>query len=200
MKGGNFERKGNVRTSPKRKQKIKNKEKKEKKRKNLKSGQISNKDRKKGNKNMHKERKKEGETDRQGTNLTTCVENFMKFSKMFKQVASSVEKQVKIINRKKELQDKKKGKKGNFDETYKTLLSALGGNEAAPECDGELIQNSTSQNYRGMITSHNCLLHNHLLDTLSTLKECETKIDAIIQSTQHSTKLSKIAKLRRKNS
>ena len=51
--------------------------------------------------------------------------------------------QVNRINKFNGIQGKKKEKKGNFKSPYDKLLSALGGNEAAPECDGKPIGNTT---------------------------------------------------------
>merc|ERR1719431_2159518 len=102
---------------------------------------------------------------RQATNYTSCVEKFIEYSRINELKARSLEMQVNRINSFKGIKDKKKGKKGNFKGTYNTLLSALGGNESAPECDGKPI-NGTSRNGKYQ-------------ETLKTLKDCETSIDKI---------------------
>jgi len=102
---------------------------------------------------------------RQATNYTSCVEKFIEYSRINELKARSIEMQVNRINSFKGIKDKKKGKKGNFKGTYNTLLSALGGNESAPECDGKPI-NGTSRNGK-------------YKETLKTLKDCETSIDKI---------------------
>jgi len=102
---------------------------------------------------------------RQTTNYTSCVAKFIEYSRINELKARSIEQQVNRINSFKGIQDKKKVKKGNFKGTYDTLLSALGGNESSPECDGKPINGTTrSAKYK---------------DTLSTLKECETKINSV---------------------
>jgi len=114
---------------------------------------------------------------RQATNYTSCVEKFIEYSRINELKARSIEMQVNRINGFKGIQDKKKGKKGNFQGTYNTLLSALGGNESAPECDGKPI-NGTSRNAK-------------YKDTLKTLKDCETSVEKIcnyeLNSTYNST-------------
>ena len=52
---------------------------------------------------------------------------FIEYSRINEQKARSTEQQVSRINNFKGIQDKKKGKKGDFDGTNDTLLSALGG-------------------------------------------------------------------------
>merc|ERR1719233_1324060 len=102
---------------------------------------------------------------RQATNYTSCVEKFIEYSRINELKARSIEMQVNRINSFKGIKDKKKGKKGNFQGTYNTLLSALGGNESAPECDGKSI-NGSSRNGK-------------YKETLKTLKDCETSIEKI---------------------
>ena len=89
---------------------------------------------------------------RQSTNYTSCVAKFIEYSRINELKARSIEQQVNRINNFKGIQDKKKGKKGDFKGTYDTLLSALGGNESAPECDGKPL-NGTSRDakYKGMV-------------------------------------------------
>merc|ERR1711936_524895 len=100
---------------------------------------------------------------RQATNYTSCVEKFIEYSRINELKARSIEMQVNRINGFKGIQDKKKGKKGNFQGTYNTLLSALGGNESAPECDGKPI-NGTNR-----AAKYNT--------TLATLKSCDGSIE-----------------------
>jgi len=97
-------------------------------------------------------------------NYTSCLAKFIEFARINEAKARSVQQQVKRINSFKKIQDSKKGKKGDFKATYGTLLSALGGNESSPECDGKpLTGNGTRapDKYKG---------------TLSTLKKCEADI------------------------
>jgi len=101
---------------------------------------------------------------RQSANCTSCVAKFIEYSRINELKARSVSTQVNRINRFKGIQDNKKGKKGDFKATYDTLLSALGGNESAPECDGNPINASTKAGGRHT-------------GTLSTLKTCESDIE-----------------------
>merc|ERR1711915_445182 len=97
-------------------------------------------------------------------NYTGCLAKFIEFARINEAKARSVQQQVKRINSFKKIQGSKKGKKGDFKTTYGTLLSALGGNESSPECDGKpLTGNGTRapDKYKG---------------TLSTLKKCEADI------------------------
>merc|ERR1711915_242215 len=97
-------------------------------------------------------------------NYTSCLAKFIEFARINEAKARSVQQQVKRINSFKKIQESKKGKKGGFKATYGTLLSALGGNESSPECDGKpLTGNGTRapDKYKG---------------TLSTLKKCEADI------------------------
>merc|ERR1711915_722694 len=94
-------------------------------------------------------------------NYTSCLSKFIEFARINEAKARSVQQQVKRINSFKKIQE---GKKGDFKATYGTLLSALGGNESSPECDGKpLTGNGTRapDKYKG---------------TLSTLKKCEADI------------------------
>jgi hypothetical protein len=94
----------------------------------------------------------------------TCVDIFMTLTKM-SGIAVNIEKQVNTVNDKKRIQDNKKAKNGDFQGTYNTLLSALGGNRSAPECDGIPIDNTTSRS-------------STYKTTLATLDECEVTINA----------------------
>merc|ERR1719431_2158677 len=148
-------RKTNIRNMGKRKRKKKKRARKTKQRRKK---QMEIKSEKISKSNARKMAK-------QATNYTSCVEKFIEYSRINELKARSIEMQVNRINSFKGIKDKKKGKKGNFQGTYNTLLSALGGNESAPECDGKPI-NGTSRNGK-------------YKDTLKTLKDCETSIDKI---------------------
>ena len=82
-------------------------------------------------------------------NYTVCLEKFIEYSRVNELKARSIEMQVNRINSFKGIQDKKKDKKGNFKGTYNTLLSALGGNESAPECDGKPLNTTRGAKYKG---------------------------------------------------
>merc|ERR1711915_1048804 len=123
---------------------------------------------------LGKKKKRKSKKSRQGknaskkigrqANYTSCLAKFIEFARINEAKARSVQQQVKRINSFKKIQESKKGKKGDFKETYGTLLSALGGNESSPECDGKpLTGNGTRapDKYKG---------------TLSTLKKCEADI------------------------
>merc|ERR1711909_211858 len=77
-------------------------------------------------------------------NYTECVAKFMSLTKMALRISINVEKQVRTIDDKYSLIGKKNAKNGEFRGTYDTLLSALGGNKSAPECDGTPISSSSS--------------------------------------------------------
>ena len=116
------------------------------KKKNGKEGKESEMNKKtskkgyKGNKINAKvtEEKKSGPAPRLNQS-EDCLEKFIEYSKINDRKAKTVWNQVKRINSFKNILDKKKGKKGDFKTTYQTLLSALGGNKSAPECDGKPI-------------------------------------------------------------
>merc|ERR1711915_927375 len=123
---------------------------------------------------LGKKKKRKSKKGRQGknasknigrqANYTSCLAKFIEFARINEAKARSVQQQVKRINSFKKIQESKKGKKGDFKATYGTLLSALGGNESSPECDGKpLTGNGTRapDKYKG---------------TLSTLKKCEADI------------------------
>ena len=87
------------------------------------------------------------------TNYTECVAKFMSLTKMAIRISINVEKQVRTIDDKFSLVGKKNAKKGEFNGTFDTLLSALGGNKSAPECDGKPITRSDrNKNYKGLYT------------------------------------------------
>eukprot|EP00092_Neocalanus_flemingeri_P035400 GFUD01038515.1.p1 GENE.GFUD01038515.1~~GFUD01038515.1.p1 ORF type:complete len:597 (+),score=185.24 GFUD01038515.1:22-1812(+) len=134
----------------------------------------------KNNRNKGTKRSKKGKgiskpVSRQSVNYTTCVAKFIEYSRINELKARSVEQQVNRINSFKGIQEKKVGKKGDFQGTYNTLLSALGGNDSAPECDGD-SKSSLNSKYK---------------DTLSQLKSCESDIQTAcnyqINSTENAT-------------
>ena len=96
---------------------------------------------------------KKNKSSKQSRNVTKCLATFIEYSRINELKARSVQQQVNRVNNFKKILDNKKGKKGNFKGTYKTLLSALGGNESSPECDGNPIgANRTSRQakYKGI--------------------------------------------------
>lgn len=167
-KGRRERKKGNKGRKGKRKSnKGKKGARKHKKQRNSKSKRKSKKGKKNKKRKSKIKRKKEKQIksqkirksnarkiSRQTTNYTSCVEKFIEYSRLNELKARSIEMQVNRINSFKGIKDKKKGKKGDFKGTYNTLLSALGGNESSPECDGKPINGSSrSAKYKGM-TKH----------------------------------------------
>merc|ERR1712142_1279447 len=157
---------GNKKT--KRKQKRRKKYKKSRKSKQWKGKKKTTKGKSGNNKKRKSKKVRKGQNANKKigrqTNYTSCLAKFIEFARINEAKARSVQQQVKRINSFKKIQDGKKGKKGDFKATYGTLLSALGGNESSPECDGKpLTGNGTRgpDKYKG---------------TLSTLKKCEADI------------------------
>jgi len=97
------------------------------------------------------------------TNYMECVAKFMLLTKMALRISINVEQQVRMVSDRSSLIGKKNAKKGDFTGTFDTLLSALGGNKSAPECDGTPITSSErGKNYK---------------DTLTTLSDCKSMIE-----------------------
>merc|ERR1711915_899525 len=159
-KSGNKKTKRKQKSKKKYKKSGKNKQRKGKKKTT--SGKLGNKKKRKSKK-VRQGKNASKKIGRQA-NYTSCLAKFIEFARINEAKARSVQQQVKRINSFKKIQDSKKGKKGGFKTTYGTLLSALGGNESSPECDGKpLTGNGTRapDKYKG---------------TLSTLKKCEADI------------------------
>ena len=108
-----------------------------------------------------------------GTDYKSCVDLFKEYSRIGIKLARTVGVQTKTIQRDQKTQGNKEGKKGDFSGTYGTLLSALGGNESALECDGTPIKNGTR--------------NAHYKSTLSTLKGCDANIGKMCNHTTNAT-------------
>merc|ERR1711915_343488 len=159
-KSGNKKTKRKQKSRKKYKKSGKNKQRKGKKRTTR--GKLGNKKKRKSKK--VRQGKNASKKIGKQANYTSCLSKFIEFAGINEAKARSVQQQVKRINSFKKIQDSKKGKKGDFKGTYGTLLSALGGNDSSPECDGKpLTGNGTRapDKYKG---------------TLSTLKKCEADI------------------------
>ena len=111
------------------------------KRKFLKKNKSSDK-KKSVDQNKTKRRLDDGqplvESARQSPDFEACYTKLQKFARADRK-ASTLDKQFNRITKFKKLTDSKKGKKGDFQGTYDTLLSALGGNASEPQCDGNPI-------------------------------------------------------------
>ena len=154
-------------------------EKPSKKRKNGKNRNKLKGKKSKGRLASKKVWKKRKQSKRKYRNKNNCLPRFIEYSRFNEMKARSIISQVNRINKFKDIQDKKREKKGSFKGTYNILLSALGGNASAPKCDGEPIDAKAKQSkHIGMIFKIILLFGcNVFLDTLKTLKECETTVD-----------------------
>ena len=85
------------------------------------------------------------------TNFEECLDKFMLLTKMALRISINVEKHVRVIDNIFALAGRKNAKKGDFTGTFDTLLSALGGNKSAPECDGtQITRRDRNKNYKGI--------------------------------------------------
>merc|ERR1712227_930114 len=110
----------------------------------------------KGRKVTKKGRKK----SRQTTDWEKCASQLIEYTSRLRK-ARNLYQQYRRINNTKDIIEKKKGKKMDFNETLGTLVEALGGNKTSPKC---------SSSSRAIIRAFN--------DTLATLDMCESDIDA----------------------
>merc|ERR1719312_1072513 len=108
------------------------------------------------------------DTNSTDTNYATCFPKFIEYARINWRKARSVLQQVNRINKFSKTQGSKKDKKVNFQSPYDKLLSALGGNVDAPECDGKPIGNTT----RGKVHK----------DTLEKLKKCDSDIEDVCKN------------------
>merc|ERR1712142_566205 len=180
-KGNANRRRGNQKKKqakkPKPQRKETNKKSKKKKRKNEKKQRNKEKlkrRKKKNRKNIRQENKfkktrKKGEDKKPGSssralNCTNCVVTLAKYSRTYEGKCGSILRQYRRIQSFEKITKSKLNKKGSFVPTYNSLLSALGGNQSSPHCDGQTIgSNSSSQGYK---------------DALSTLNTCESTINS----------------------
>jgi len=108
-------------------------------------------------------------------NCTKCVELFVLYARLNDKKANSVQKQVKRIRGNDKIQGSKKGKKGDFNETYGRLLSALGGNASNPLCDGKPFNATTASN--SSASNRTRTLVRSAQDSLATLEKCMANIE-----------------------
>jgi len=146
--------------SNKRKSKFSKGKKKSKKKKNqsIKGNQKS------GSKRIKSGKEKKKKQSGRALSCSNCVVMLASYSRLFEAKSGVVVRQYKRIKNFEKITGLKMNKKGSFNSSYNSMLSALGGNKTSPNCDGETIgSNSTSEAYK---------------DALSTLETCESTIDA----------------------
>merc|ERR1712142_1368059 len=173
-KNNNKKRKGNAKgrrgnqkrteTNKKSKAKKRKNEKKKLNKEKLKRRKYKNRKRIRQENKFKKTRKDKKPGSSRALNCTNCVVTLAKYSRTYEGKCGSILRQYRRIQSFEKITKSKLNKKGSFVPTYNSLLSALGGNQSSPHCDGQTIgSNSSSQGYK---------------DALSTLNTCESTINS----------------------
>merc|ERR1711892_1383613 len=163
--GSKRNRKEKIKKRKQKKKIVKRKKKfsKRKKKSNKKKNQSIKGNQKSGSKRINSDKKKKKQSGR-ALSCSECVVMLASYSRLFEAKSGVVVRQYKRIKSFEKITGLKMNKKGSFNSSYNSMLSALGGNKTSPNCDGKTIgSNSTSEAYK---------------DALSTLETCESTIDA----------------------
>jgi len=171
MRRGNQKKKQARKTKPQKaetnkkiKKKKRKNEKKKRNKKKLKRRNHKNRKRIRQENKFKKTRKDKKPGSSRALNCTNCVVTLAKYSRTYEGKCGSILRQYRRIQSFEKITKSKLNKKGSFVPTYNSLLSALGGNQSSPHCDGQTIgSNSSSQGYK---------------DALSTLNTCESTINS----------------------
>ena len=118
---------------------------------------------KKALKNIHikSKKKRNGRKSKQLKQISDMTRCVGKIAENFKNYVEKVRTLGRLIPRI-EKQNKnlvsKKSKNEDYEESYQTLLSAMGGNKSAPKCNGQLIT-ETTEKYNGKRLIWCAMLH-----------------------------------------
>jgi len=116
------------------------------------------------NKKPTKKRKDGNAKSGRVLNCSDCVIKLAQYSRTYEGKCGVVLRQYRRIQSFEKITKSKLTRRGSFVPTYKSMLSALGGNQSSPHCNGEDIgSNSSSKAYT---------------DALSTLNTCESTINS----------------------